>query len=77
MKKPPGKESLGEEEASRWLDTITYETYLEHYLNLHPEITSFVSPLVACVLGLGANAISSYRVAGPRLLGLQPFFPKP
>lgn len=77
-KKPRGKESLQGQDLYRWLDSITYQDYLEKYLGFRPEVTRFVAPLPACIIGLGPDAVSALWGSKPGLpgfLGIRP--PRP
>jgi len=63
------------EDMERWLDSMTYKTYLEKVMGLNHGITKFVDPVLASSMGLGADAISAfgaYQVAMPGFQG----FPK-
>ncbi len=51
----------------RWLDSMSYQRYLEKVLKLSPEVTRYVNPVVASAIGLGADVISAY---GAYQLGL-------
>ena len=44
-----------------WLDSMTYQHYLENVLGHGPEVASFLTPIMASGLGLGCDAISAYR----------------
>lgn len=70
-RKPAGKESLKGEDLDRWLDSITYQDYLEHYLGLPPDVTRFVRPLTGCLIGLGPDAVSALWASRPGLPGFR------
>ncbi len=45
---------------SRWLDGMTLKTYYEQVLGLPPEVTAYVDPILASIIGLGCDAISAW-----------------
>ncbi len=57
-----------------WLDSMTYQQYLEKVLGLDPEITRYAHPVLASVVGLGCDAISAFaarQVSMPGFPGFQ------
>ena len=61
------------EDVERWLDSMTYKTYIETIMSLDSEITKFVDPVLACSIGLGSDVISAfaaYKVSMPGFQGL-------
>lgn len=44
-----------------WLDTMTYQHYLENVLGHGPEMAAYMSPILASGLALGSDALSAYR----------------
>ncbi|MFV1986862.1 MAG: NAD(P)-binding protein, partial [Gemmatimonadota bacterium] len=54
---PP--ESRGQD-PPRWLDRITLKAYYEGVLGLPPEVTAYVDPILASIIGLGCDAISAW-----------------
>lgn len=62
----------GGEDFERWLDTMTYKHYLEKVMNLSPEVTRYVDPVLAAAVGLGSDVISAYtayQIAMPGFRG--------
>lgn len=57
----------------RWLDSMTYQHYLEEILRLSPEITRFINPVLASSIGLGADVISAYGAFQLGLPGVNAF----
>ena len=51
---PPG------DDLARWLDSMTYQHYLEKILGLGPEVTAYADPILAGAIGLGCDALSAY-----------------
>jgi len=47
-------------ETGRWLDTMTLKSYYEDVLGLPPEVTAYVDPILASIIGLGCDAISAW-----------------
>lgn len=47
-------------EPPRWLDRMTLREYYEDRLGLPPEVTSYVDPILASIIGLGCDAISAW-----------------
>jgi len=44
----------------RWLDRVTLEEYYEGTLGLPPEVTAYVDPILASIIGLGCDAVSAW-----------------
>ena len=57
----------------RWLDSMTYQQYLENILKLDSEITRFADPVLASVVGLGCDAISAYTARQVHMPGFPEF----
>jgi spermidine dehydrogenase len=74
-RKPEGNAELAQPELERWLDSISYQEYLERYMGLDPEVTRFVDPMPACIFGLGADAISALNAYGVRFPGFHGLSP--
>ncbi|HET6278135.1 MAG TPA: NAD(P)-binding protein [Candidatus Polarisedimenticolia bacterium] len=47
-------------EFGRWLDAMTVKEYYEQVLGLPPDITAYVDPILASIIGLGCDAISAW-----------------
>ncbi|MCG8470159.1 MAG: NAD(P)/FAD-dependent oxidoreductase [Gemmatimonadetes bacterium] len=43
-----------------WLDSMTLKAYYEDVLGLPPEVTAYVDPILASIIGLGCDAISAW-----------------
>ncbi len=56
----PGSVGASADETARWLDTMTLKTYYEQVLGLPPEVTAYVDPILASIIGLGCDAISAW-----------------
>lgn len=57
----------------RWLDSMTYQHYLERVLGLDPEITRYAHPVLASVVGLGCDVISAYTARQVSMPGFPEF----
>jgi spermidine dehydrogenase len=57
----------------RWLDSITYQHYLEKTLGLDPDITRFAHPILASVVGLGCDVISAFAARQVSMPGFPEF----
>ncbi|KAF0145455.1 MAG: hypothetical protein FD156_1025 [Nitrospirae bacterium] len=57
----------------RWLDSMTYQQYLENMLKLDPEITRFAHPVLASVVGLGCDVISAFAARQVHMPGFPEF----
>jgi len=57
----------------RWLDSMTYKEYLEKVLKLDPEITRYADPVLASVVGLGCDVISTYAARQVSMPGFPEF----
>ncbi|MDH3733954.1 MAG: NAD(P)-binding protein [Gemmatimonadota bacterium] len=44
----------------RWLDGITLKQYYEGVLGLPPQVTAYVDPILASIIGLGCDAVSAW-----------------
>ncbi len=53
-------------DVNAWLDTMTYQQFLEDVLGFSNVVTRWVSPIVAGSVGLGADAISARGASGPK-----------
>ena len=47
-------------EIGPWLDSMTVKDYYEGVLGLPPEVTAYVDPILASIIGLGCDAISAW-----------------
>jgi spermidine dehydrogenase len=63
----------GSENPERWLDTMTYQEYLEKVMGLRPEVTRYINPVLAAAIGLGCDAISAYAARSVGMPGFQGF----
>ncbi|MCC7413555.1 MAG: FAD-binding protein [Gammaproteobacteria bacterium] len=54
-----GKPGAGADDV-RWLDTMSYQTYVEQIMGLDPAVTAFADPILAFAVGLGCDAVSAY-----------------
>ena len=68
ISKPHESENL-----ERWLDTMTYQEYLEKVMGLRPEVTRYIDPVLAAAIGLGCDAISAYAARSVGMPGFQGF----
>ncbi len=57
----------------RWLDSMTYQHYLEKVLHLDPAVTHYVHPILASVVGLGCDVISAYTARQVSMPGFPEF----
>jgi spermidine dehydrogenase len=55
----------------RWLDTMTYQEYLEGVLGLGPAVARYAHPILASYLGLGCDALSAYIAYETDMPGFQ------
>jgi spermidine dehydrogenase len=55
-----GAASRPVEQIGPWLDTMTVKQYYEQVLGLPPDITAYVDPILASIIGLGCDAISAW-----------------
>jgi spermidine dehydrogenase len=54
---PPGAAG---QDPPRWLDGITLKDYYERVLGLPSQVTAYVDPILASIIGLGCDAISAW-----------------
>jgi spermidine dehydrogenase len=59
------------EELRRWLDTMTYQQYLEQQLGLPAEVSDYAHPILASAVGLGADVVSAYAAFAIGLPGFR------
>jgi len=57
----------------RWLDSMTYQHYLEKVIGLNPAITRYADPVLASVVGLGCDVISAYAARQVSMPGFPEF----
>lgn len=57
----------------QWLDTMTYQHYLERVIGLSSEVTRYAHPILAAAVGLGCDALSAYAAFQVGLPGFQAF----
>lgn len=50
----------GPDNPGPWLDGMTLKAYYEDVLGLPPEVTAYVDPILASIIGLGCDAISAW-----------------
>ena len=43
-----------------WLDAMTVKAYYQDVLGLPPEVTTYIDPILASIIGLGCDAISAW-----------------
>jgi spermidine dehydrogenase len=55
-----GAASRPVEEIGPWLDGMTVKQYYEQVLGLPPDVTAYVDPILASIIGLGCDAISAW-----------------
>lgn len=55
-----GRENPPAGEFGPWLDAMTVKEYYERVLGLPPDITAYVDPILASIIGLGCDAISAW-----------------
>jgi spermidine dehydrogenase len=55
-----GRHDRPVEEIGPWLDAMTVKDYYERTLGLPPDITAYVDPILASIIGLGCDAISAW-----------------
>ena len=51
---------FADQDPPRWLDGITLKAYYEDVLGLPPQVTAYVDPILASVIGLGCDAVSAW-----------------
>ncbi len=56
----PAEERWSPGEPPRWLDRMTLKDYYEGILGLPPEVTAYVDPILASIIGLGCDAVSAW-----------------
>lgn len=57
----------------RWLDSMTYQQYLEKVMGFRPEVTRYIDPVLAAAIGLGCDALSAYAARSVGMPGFQGF----
>ena len=50
----------GPDNPGPWLDSMTLKAYYEDVLGLPPEVTAYVDPILASIIGLGCDAVSAW-----------------
>ena len=60
-------------DVERWLDTMTYQHYLEKVMGLRPEVTRYIDPVLAAAVGLGSDALSAFAAQSVGMPGFQSF----
>ncbi len=64
------------QDINRWLDSMSYQQYLEGVLGLDRSVTEYINPVVASGIGLGADCVSAYscmNIALPGFKGVSNF----
>ena len=64
------------ENVDQWLDSMTYQQYLEGVLGLDHSVTRYINPLIASGIGLGADCVSAYscmNIALPGFAGISSY----
>ena len=71
-----GKETAhGMKGLGPWLDSMTYQYYLEEKLSLHPGVTDYIDPILAISnYGFGCDVISAYGAYLLQLPGMKGYF---
>ena len=59
------------EDVNRWLDSMTYQDYLEQVLGLDRSVTEYINPVIASGIGLGADCVSAYSCMNIALPGFK------
>ena len=57
----------------RWLDTMTYQQFIESAMGLPKDVTAFADPILAAAVGLGCDALSAYAAMQVGLPGFRGF----
>ncbi len=60
-------------DVERWLDTMTYQHYLEKVMGLRPEVTRYIDPVLAAAIGLGSDVLSAFAAQSVGMPGFQSF----
>jgi spermidine dehydrogenase len=60
-------------DVERWLDSMTYQQYLEKVMGLRPEVTGYIDPVLAAAVGLGSDALSAHAAQSVGMPGFQSF----
>ncbi len=63
-------------DVGRWLDSMTYQQYLENVLSLDRSVAKYINPVIASGVGGGADTVSAYgcmNVAVPGFKGISDF----
>jgi spermidine dehydrogenase len=55
-----GRRDRPAEEIGPWLDAMTVKQYYEQVLGLPADVTAYVDPILASIIGLGCDAISAW-----------------
>ena len=58
-------------DVERWLDTMTYQHYLEKVMGLRPEVTRYIDPVLAAAIGLGSDVLSAFAAQSVGMPGFQ------
>lgn len=64
--------NLPEDDRPRWLDSMSYQQFLENVLALGSTVPSHFSPIISTALGQGCDAISAYAAYKMHLPGVRP-----
>ena len=64
------KNGLVDEKTKAWLDSMTYQQFLEKELKLGPEGIKYASPFLASAFGVGADVLSAYAAYNISMPGL-------
>ena len=56
-----------------YLDSMTYQHYIEEVLGLDPQVTEYAHPLLAGAIGLGCDALSAYSAYQIGLPGVRAY----
>lgn len=61
------------EDFESWLDTMTYQDYIEKVMGLPHDVTAYAHPILAAAMGLGCDALSAYAAWQIGLPGFRGF----
>ncbi len=56
----PGRLPAGDDAMGAWLDGMTLKAYYEDVLGLPSQVTRYVDPILASIIGLGCDAVSAW-----------------
>jgi len=59
----------------QWLDSMSYQEFIENVMGLSSAVTRFVDPIAASAVGSSSDAISAYSAYAAMLPGVNSFYP--